>query len=122
MNDSELRQLDLQIAEKVFGYDRLTARIDPMNRDGEPQYHMDYPHGHDFALFYSTDISAAFMVIEQVCKRGYEVNILGPNGWHVSFNNTDPINTVGAGGPSLPDCICRAALLVMQNTNKEHHQ
>lgn len=65
MTDTELRELELQIAEQVFGMNRLEARVDPVNRDGEPQYFWGYPVGHDFAPQYARDIAAAMSVLDK---------------------------------------------------------
>jgi hypothetical protein len=61
------RALDFLIAEHVFGVDPSDARIDPMIRNGEPQFHWGYPWGHDFAPNYSTDIGADHSVHQHVC-------------------------------------------------------
>lgn len=69
---SELRQLDLDVAEQVMGFDRMNARVDPMVRNGDPQYFMGYPVGHDFAPYYSIDIAAAFQVEDRIAELGLQ--------------------------------------------------
>lgn len=59
------RETDILIAERVTGTSRLEARVDPVNRDGEPQFHWGYPVGHDFAPPYSTDITAALQLVDK---------------------------------------------------------
>lgn len=66
------RELDREIAERVFGRDRMNARVD---FDGEPQYHWGYPIGHDYAPRYSTDIAAAWQIVRRARQMGYEVRI-----------------------------------------------
>jgi hypothetical protein len=133
MCDGELRLLDLQVAEKVFGYDRLTARVDPMNRNGEPQYHMGYPHGHDFAPFYSIDIAAAFTIVEKMwptwqvemvnCYKLHTLITDHVRIWYVRFiDNENDMNNWSAEADSLPEAICQAALKSIENTAKEPQQ
>lgn len=60
----EGRELDILLAEFHSGQDRLEARYDPMNRDGEPQFHWGYPAGHGFAPNYSTDKNVIFALVD----------------------------------------------------------
>jgi hypothetical protein len=111
----DLRELDLDVAEKVMGFDRLTARVDPMNRAGEPQYHMGYPHGHDFAPFYSTDIAAAMQVVEKMERRVeivYVPNTALP--WMVWLRDSERTFA-----ETLPEAICRAALAAVAEKGSE---
>ena len=104
-----MRELDQQVAEKVFGRERLTARVDPINRDGEPQYHWGYPVGHDFAPPYSTDIAAAIEIIFKLADEGIFVQIDFAQTWNVSFWKDG--NCIGGDSQdALPEAICRAAL------------
>jgi hypothetical protein len=111
---TNLREVDLAIAEQVFGFNRLTARVDPMNRDGEPQYHMGYPLGHDFAPAYSTDPAAMMLVIERMRELGWEsVTAYGlfTDGewrWTVSFHAAKEEYFKVA--TTLPRAVCQAAL------------
>jgi len=57
------RCLDRWIVEQVFGLDRMLARHNL--RDGEIYYHWGYPIGHGIAPFYSSDIAAAWDVVEK---------------------------------------------------------
>jgi Phage ABA sandwich domain len=60
------------------------------------------------------DILAALEVIEKLKEtHDIEINAAG-EGWHVVIKNTDPLVT--ADGPSLLDCICRAALAAKEKT------
>lgn len=86
------RELDIRIAELITGQSRFLCRQDPINRNGEPQFHWGYPVGHDFAPAYSTDIGAAFLVVDflqgkdarvainTTCDAGKYDLVLG-NGW-----------------------------------------
>lgn len=126
MSNDELRELDLQIAERVMGFDRLSARVDPMNRDGEPQYHMGYPHGHDFAPFYSTDIIAAFAVIKRMHERGVWTQIQTfIHTTQVRVEMGIPSSECQEWGTTAAEAICKCALkankkfqLVMTETMK----
>lgn len=60
------RELDITICELKLGQPRFTCRTDPMNRNGEPQFHYGYPVGHDFAPEYSTDNMIALNELEEI--------------------------------------------------------
>lgn len=64
------RDTDILIAELLTGQSRLECRVDPMNRDGEPQFYWGYPVGHDFAPEYSTAIGATFEMEAEIERRG----------------------------------------------------
>jgi len=68
------RELDMLIAEKVFGRERMLARFG--FEHGEPEYHWGYPMGHDRADHYSTNISAAWKVVEKLCNWDVDDNML----------------------------------------------
>lgn len=116
------RELDEQIAEKVFGRDRTSARVDPMNRDGEPQYHWGYPTGHDFAPFYSTDIAAAMVVaMKFMCPpfSGWWVMELDEDAptvtWDARLTNLKIEDDFVGRAASLPEAICLAALATLED-------
>lgn len=118
------RALDLAVAERVMGFDRLTARIDPMNRDGEPQYYMGYPLGHDFAPVYSQSIEAAMQVVENMREQGWSITLTddddrsGDHTWFVEFTKHDAkyFLTGEAADNELPVAICRAALEALRES------
>lgn len=127
MGELNGRELDFAVAEQVMGLDRANARVDSMNRNGEPQYHFGYPVGHDFAPNYSTDIAAAMQVIEKLRADGWtpEISSYYPDlEWDVVFERCEQIGdsiyrSTGHGecsSQSLPECICRAALAAIEST------
>lgn len=61
------RELDRAIAEKVFGCDPLNARHG-LHADGDIEYSWGYPLGHDVAPPYSTDIAAAWRVVDEMTR------------------------------------------------------
>jgi hypothetical protein len=65
------RELDRMIAEQVFGRDPLNARVG-LHADGDLEYHWGYPHGHDRAPAYSTDIAAAMAMEAEIERRGLQ--------------------------------------------------
>jgi hypothetical protein len=117
------RLLDICVAEAITGQSRLTCRVDPMTRDGEPQFHWGYPAGHDFAPEYSTDISAAWQALDYLHSKeggwwdyrittrregvaGYYCWIIGNHKRHMSISDS-----YEAGGSTVPEAICRAILI-----------
>lgn len=116
------RELDLLIAEKVMGFDRWNARVDPMNRNGEPQYYMGYPHGHDFAPEYSTDLTAAMQVAMKLMQRPDDgfwlyAELTEPDLWLAGFENME-VERVSDTGETLPLAICRAALKACESASR----
>jgi len=126
------RELDLCIAELITGQDRLMCRVDPMNRNGEPQFYWGYPLQHDFAPEYSTDSMSypCMKIIELFKEKGCQIQINSPgfysNGtsyqtfdsWYCLIqrgaNETAALFDVWGEcdyGMNLMDAICRAALL-----------
>jgi hypothetical protein len=109
------RELDMLIAELVFGRDRLSARVDPMSRDGEPQYHWGYPQGHDFAPAYSTDIWAAWEVVEELKRRKVRTFIeVNPYAPIFRIEMTQPSEEYRAVGETIQVAICRTALMLVR--------
>jgi hypothetical protein len=102
------RELDVLVAEKVMGWTNLRTTKAGMRR-GTPA---EYPHiGHEVPP-YSTDMSAAWEVVEKMRERegyaGVESNhdlweaSMGP--WYVATAETAPL------------AICRAALAAIAST------
>lgn len=60
------REMDILVAEVILDQDRMTCRVDPMSRNGEPQFYYGYPAGHDFAFDYSTQATAAVTILDFV--------------------------------------------------------
>lgn len=59
------RELDRLVAEKIFDRDPLNARHG-LHPDGDIEYHWGYPLGHDIAPRYSTDIAAAWQILDKL--------------------------------------------------------
>lgn len=129
MSDAELRELDAQVAEKVMGviWDDMRCRVcgwslSDRSENGctkkscslrpVPDRRADLPAP------YSSSISAAMSVVEKM-QDTHDVEIGGAagGGWFVSFEpNCHP--NAGAGGPDLAECICRAALAAVVETEE----
>lgn len=85
------RELDILLAELITGQPRFTCRQDPIQRDGEPQFHWGYPHGHDFAPAYSTDPAAAAEAVAAALAKGCFIVVSGHTGdWEVTIGARDP--------------------------------
>jgi len=77
--------------------------------DGDIQPHAGYPVGHISPPHYSTDIGAAWEVVEKMRKIKRPVDIYSSvNGWIANFDYMDI-----ALGETAPLAICRAALLAV---------
>ena len=121
------RCLDRWIVEQVFGLDRMLARHNL--RDGEIYYHWGYPIGHGIAPFYSSDIAAAWDVVEHLTNNGYCPAILFDDNGHWAMStdgsqsvpmssDTEDISTMffvkkNEWANSAPLAICRASIKVV---------
>jgi len=97
------REMDICVAEMITGQPRHGCRYDPMNRNGEPQFHFGYPHGHDFAPEYSTDDAAAWRLTEEMSTKH-------PEFWRLVRQEAKP-------GVDLRVATCRAALKATQRAS-----
>lgn len=98
------RELDALVAEKVMGW----TGIENDNLDGTDWYAGSPPgsEGHAEVPAFSTDISAAWEVVEEVNRKnvyGFRLHNPGNGVWEASWN-------VLAEGMSAPLAICLAAL------------
>ncbi len=86
------RELDAAVAERFMGYDWCQS---------PPPY--------------STEIAAAWTVVEKLRTRFTTLSIVSQNGWHViawdEGASRMPSNVICADGTDFPDVVCRAALL-----------
>lgn len=117
--------IDALVAERVMGWTRST-------RPGD--YPWKLPNGKQSIITpdYSTDIAAAWQVVEKLAERGIALNI-GPywghppkhEGWHVELDialdtlpdlDTIPIGDRYTVAPTAPLAICRAALKALTHT------
>lgn len=136
MPNLDRRGVERQVAEQVMGW-TMTGEHDhtrPQHRPSKDypgrvidDYEQKGPHprlegpqgervffcgcdGGDQIPSYTTDLAAAFSVVERMRARGYEVNIAGPTRphcWHVRFSKDDDYCE---NADNLPEAICRAAL------------
>lgn len=113
------RDLDALVAEKVMGWTgiEMSAYV-PYGRDacgndpsGEGGF---YNSGRKVLPRYSTDIAAAFSVIEKMNTRRILVGIGNSEiGWQVAFF-AQGLKPWRADAPKLPEATCRAALHAME--------
>lgn len=115
------RELDALVAEKVMGF-YLHKRRDEWN-DGDPYFYVTYPnfdgHGSDELIHkipnYSTDISAAWKVIEKVQESCGGIDLKfnrHDRMWETDFlaSDNDCLILGCDGAPTVAHAICLAAL------------
>ncbi|ANY67300.1 hypothetical protein BBD42_13060 [Paenibacillus sp. BIHB 4019] len=92
-------ETDVLIAEMIFGLE-VDARFSIHLKDGvwEP------------LSKYSSDISAAWLVVQHFVQRDCEVDVRYSGEWECSID-TPSISSTGSGN-AAPTAICRAALLI----------
>lgn len=96
------REMDAMIAGKIFGavVDEDRSSVDPDSAD----CWRETPH-------FSTDIAAAWTVVEKLRRDGYGVHVGGrPDAWEISIINAGGIETALDDQPTAPLAIGRAAL------------
>lgn len=133
---AELRALDAEVATQVMGWRRLTyaeaypsARFnsgsdrltlhwhDPVSLKGAaPAEPIDDYYDPEDAWSPSTDIAAAWLVVEKMRERGWWVTIKAtPRTYFVEMNNPDVVSyTVKASGDAVATALCRAALAAVR--------
>jgi hypothetical protein len=99
------RALDARVAIRLFDYHMVHCR------DSEGGWRRSLPA-------YSTNIAAAWQVVERVRALGFGVTISDGDEWSVGIapNNHDADVTVEF-GDSAPLAICRAALAAVSSPN-----
>jgi len=98
------RELDALIAERVMGGRKIDDPGKPFGLGGAPHY--------------STDIAAAWEVVERLCELWPETTISHDkpiNEWFVSSEPEIGPTTVGASGDTAPHAIALAALKAVGN-------
>ena len=113
------RELDALVAEKVMGWTLVTDIVKncsgqwfDSNGGGTRSEHGWHP---------DTSISDAWLVVEEMRKRGFGVNIVSPNvdttsqprptDWIVWVEREDGVSSVASWRcDSAPEALCRAAL------------
>ena len=119
------RDLDRLVAEKIFDCDTLTARVG-LHEDGDIEYCWGYPLGHDVAPNYSTDIAAAWEVVEEMHKKEKFTGCRACLEIHgTSFDGNNDDETGGkwlacilgeeVWGDTAQEAICKAALLAVMD-------
>lgn len=113
---SNWRQLDALVAEKVMGLDMVEDTLPQLPKYYRPEYERtiftDVP-------LYSTEISAALEVLEKMRNNKIYLDIrIWPDEYQVlphQDENNKLIERWIVQRPSLPEAICKAALLAVLN-------
>jgi hypothetical protein len=113
------REKDALVAEKVMGVkvDCPTCMVAELGCIGTPTYPACYEG--KGKCHYSSDISAAFQVVEKMRERGIMLTLMnwhyyGRNYWTAKFRNSDADNKEWEGeGDTAPSAISLAALLAL---------
>lgn len=150
MSDERNRQLDAEVAESVMGFEvfdlgyygteqetprmrELHSWLEDVGIQAVGRYAIDVEQNFWQAMATgfgnwspSTDISAAFTVVEKMRERYTNVSIHAANGWGVSFGdikcergNPDEFTerwTPTVSADTLPEAICRAALAAVEES------
>ena len=115
------REMDALIAERVMGHE-VNKNV-TVWRTGGKTWIEPYGEGFTTLAYYSTDIAAAWQIVELMTKNGYAPNLVNDdNGnWYLAFDGTQDLGTVTfvtaftdipeLWCESAPLAICRAALL-----------
>ena len=112
--------LDMLVAEHVMGWKWYHLRAMGGNwinilKFGEVD--ADYLPGKTHAKYqspyddprYSTDIAAAFLVIDRLLALGFEIDIYNHDGWGMNWNVLIDREIIGS-AKTIPLAICHAAL------------
>lgn len=120
----DLRELDAQVAERIMGWLPPSHADTVAMRGRQFMSHSTYdglylsPLGEIRQVpRYSSDIAAAMEVVERLQIDGYDVEMLGHDGWYVVFRETHA-PTPKTFGATLPEAICRAALKAVVETEE----
>lgn len=121
----EGRELNKAVGERIFGFEvKDFWAVEP--KPADYSYHMRVsPHGEAWDLLphYSEDISAAWRVVEYLSKQGFRFDlVIVPGARQRYYCNICP-SKIGGGkrqtglvlGDSMPEAICKAALLRSKN-------
>jgi ABA sandwich protein len=111
-------ELDCEVAAKVFGW--LYTATDGITNYGSPIWdekdkYENCGDGYKRIPHYSTDISAAFLVVEKMRERGYSLTLmqLPELNWLASFYMTRTDNGTESGHATPSEAICKAALAAL---------
>ncbi len=139
MSTEQSRALDAQVAERVMGWKwygmspafaelagqdhpwvgRRALREDASNGVWTVEATLDMPVHDDFSTFprYSTDMAAAWLVVEHLRARKIRLSIyeeLDGGGYYAMFIGAG--NGVARSADTAPEAICRAALAAMEGS------
>lgn len=115
-------ELDANVAERVFGW--TGCQVQHGRFAGYPPNSGQFTFGRP----YSTDIAAAWLVVERMRDRGYWVRIEDyTDGWRVTFSvpskdePDDWLNDVMLSeAGTMPAAVCDAALEVLEAHERPH--
>ena len=109
------RELDTLVAERVMGWKLKSHKwIDGETRLGDfPEDKKETGTSYRRVLKYTTDISAAWEVVEKMNSEGFAFYILWTTGIPWAMFDKDSSMEYSAEADTAPLAICRAALLIM---------
>ena len=140
MSTEQSRALDAQVAERVMGWKwygmspafaelagqdhpwvgRRALREDASNGVWTVEATLDMPVHDDFSTFprYSTDMAAAWLVVEKLAAQGLRLSLdaFGGDPWWAEFADEKWERGAQATAPTAPEAICRAALAAMEGS------
>ncbi|PZD95205.1 hypothetical protein DNH61_11640 [Paenibacillus sambharensis] len=115
------RELDALVAEKVLGWKQCSVEGTAKIAYGKPSDFRDHEPRVRIGD-YSTDIAAAWEVVEKMRSNDYLLDIGNGSGAGYAAMFYNPNKTIFLIGPyteTAPDTICKAALLVMIKEDAE---
>ena len=103
------RELDALVAERVMGLD---VKITDWKSDRYGRYKVKhYRVGNSFLPEYSTDISAAWTVIEKMINLDYGIHMgLNKGNFEIAIYPLGDSDWIYISAPTAPLAICKAAL------------
>lgn len=112
----ELRELDLNIAQRLFGWHGEVIWI-----EGDPylfEPNVEESESRDFDHIvesYSTDIAAAWQVVERMRELGWTDGHLDNHWWFRNAADPLAIRHSGQTATTAPEAIVQAALAALEN-------
>lgn len=91
----------------------------PRNSDGHLSRSWVDGYGYE-NTFYSTDIAAAWDVVEKLNRDGWYVSVFTGHKFECALSHPNPKRGNYCKGETAPLAICRAALLAVQSTSPTH--
>lgn len=113
------RELDAAVAERVMGY-TLDYEFADLNFNGAPCVKELRDQYDEWGLLpaYSTDIAAAWLVVEKLAAQGLRLSLdaFGGDPWWAEFADEKWERGAQATAPTASEAICRVALAAMEGT------